>query len=117
MPNFEVPIIPLYSVSGLRETLFAFQRQLIQSWRATASATNNPVTTLLPYCSVNTPIPEHARNVLSDIFHGISELTQAATTEDGKAFIKSYLDDASQGAEGVAEGIIEFWGQEYIIDG
>lgn len=65
---------------------------------------------------MSAPIPEHSRNVLSDIVHGIPELAQAATTRDGQEFLASYLDDAAAGNQGTAEEIIEFWSQEYVID-
>ena len=76
----------------------------------------DPVTTLLPYCSVNAPLPEHTRNVLSDICHCLPHIAQAATTEDGQAYLKSYLEDGSPGTQGVTADIMEFWTQEYIVD-
>ena len=73
----------------------------------------NPETALLPYCSNNPPIPEHARNVVSDLYHSIPELSQAATTPAGRQALMEYLTDPSLT---VAEDVVGFWEQEYIAE-
>jgi hypothetical protein len=108
-----MPIIPLSSVSTLRATLSSFQRQLSQTRSAGRPPQINPTTALLPFCSVNGPIPEHARNVLSDICHSIPELAQAATTRDGQDALRQWLTEPSPD---VAGNIIEFWEQEYFFE-
>jgi hypothetical protein len=75
--------------------------------------TMNPATALLPYCSNNPPIPEHARNLLSDICHSIPELSQAAMTSDGRKSLKEWLTEPSLA---IVEDIIGFWEQEYIAE-
>ena len=62
---------------------------------------------LLPYCSVDAPIPEHDRNVLNEIYHSIPEIAEAATTQDGQAAIRNWLEDPM-----VAAGLIGFWEEE-----
>ena len=109
---FEMPIIPISSVSGLQQSVASFQRQLVQA-RYTLRPQANPGTTLLPYCSVSGLIPEHTRNVLSDICHSIPELAQAATTQQGQAVLRQWLAEPSSA---VVEHIIAFWKQEYIVD-
>ena len=109
---FNMPVIPLYSFDSLRATLFAFQRQLIQS-RSTRPPQVNVMTALLPYCSNGPPIPEHARTVLSNICRSIPEIAQAATTPDGREGLRRYLSDPNPA---VAEDIIHFWKEEIIFD-
>lgn len=104
-----MPIIPLASASSLPTAVSSFQRQLAHSQLA-ARPRIDPSTAVLPYCSVNGLIPEHSRNVLSDICHSIPELAQAATTGDGQDRLRQWLTEPSQ-----AEQIMEFWKQEYIV--
>jgi hypothetical protein len=102
----------MFEVGSIQKTLFTFQQQLVHTKRAVASAQRiNPVTTLLPYCSTNPPIPEHVRNILSDVCKSIPDIAQAATTQDGQWRLRQWLPDT-----GVAEDIIGFWEQEFMID-
>jgi hypothetical protein len=112
LSTFEIPIIPISSVSGLQQFVSSFQRQLVQA-RYTLRPPANPATELLPYCSVSGLIPEHTRNVLSDICHSMPELAQAATTQEGQAVLRQWLAEPSPA---VVENIIEFWKQEYIVE-
>jgi hypothetical protein len=73
----------------------------------------DPTTTILPYCTERPPLPEHARNVLSDIFHNFRDLAMAATTCDGQQEIRKWLSDPTPEE---AEGVVAFWLQEYLID-
>lgn len=72
----------------------------------------NPAATLLPYCSTNPPIPEHARNVVSDLCRSIPDVSRLATTQEGQTALRQWLSDAPA----VAEDIIGFWAQEFIVD-
>lgn len=108
--KFDIPIVPLFKVSSLLNTLFAFQRQLKKP--TTTALRINPATSLLPYCSNNPPIPEHARNVLSDLCNSIPMLSSAATTQDGQQGLEQYLSDQP----GVIEDVVGFWQQEYMVD-
>lgn len=94
-------------------TLSAFQRQLFLS-RSTAALSQqvNPAVSLLPYCS-NSRLPEHAHNVLSDLCHSIPDLAQAATTRDGQMGLRQWFSDSMPQ---VAEDLIAFWEQEFIVD-
>jgi hypothetical protein len=112
LPNFEMQILPLFGIDLLLPTLFAFQREMVQTREATVSAPKpKAITALLPYCSTNPPIPEHLRNILSDVCPGISGLAQAATTEDGQQILRHWLPET-----GEAEDIIGFWEQEFYLD-
>ncbi|KAE8448388.1 hypothetical protein EG329_009632 [Mollisiaceae sp. DMI_Dod_QoI] len=112
--NLDIPIIPLATISTLQTTLSTFQKQLFASLSAAASMHRpNPVMTLLPYCSNNPPIPEHARNVISDLVHSIPELSQAATTQDGQIGLRQWFSDS---APQVAEDVIAFWELEFLVD-
>jgi hypothetical protein len=108
-----MPIIPVSSVSSLQEAISSFQRHLVQSRLAARLPQIKPSTALLPYCSVNGRIPEHARNVLSNKCNSIPELAQAATTRDGQDGLKQWLAEPSPALAG---NIIEFWTQEYIVE-
>jgi len=106
-----MPIIPLSSLSSFQATLFAFQRQLVQ--HRPSAPMRNPTTAILPYCTVNPPLPEHSVNVLSDICQGFRDLAMAATTSEGQIEIKKWLSDP---ATEKADLAIDFWLQEYIHD-
>jgi hypothetical protein len=112
-----MPIIPLYNVSSLQPTLLGLQRQLVSA--GSVPITANPLTTLLPYCSNSSPIPERAVMILSDMCASIPELSQVATTPDGQQALRDMLPE-SKGAgtvvSQVAKDIIEFWQQEIIVD-
>lgn len=112
--NFDIPVMPLTTLTNLQSTLSSFQRQLFNSRAAEASIPqSNPVVALLPYCS-NNPLPEHARNVLSDLVHSIPDLAQAATTRDGQAALRQWF--SSDSMPQVAEDVIAFWEQEFVVD-
>jgi hypothetical protein len=105
-------ILPLFRVDLLLPTLFGFQRELVNTREAAVSAPKHKaVNALLPYWSTNPPIPEHLRNVLSDVCPGIPGLAQAATTEDGQQMLRHWLPET-----GEAEDIIGFWEQEFYLD-
>jgi len=105
-------ILPLFGIDVLLKTLFGFQQQLVYSREALDQAQKpKSVTALLPYCSTNPPIPEHLRNVLSDVCHSIPSLAQAATTQEGQAGLRQWLPET-----GEAEDIIGFWEQEFVVD-
>jgi hypothetical protein len=107
-----MPILPLFDLDSLQKTSFAFQQQLVNTRRAVSSTPQIiSVTALLPYCSTNPPLPEHVRNILSDVCKSIPELAQAATTQDGQQVLRNWLPDT-----GDAEDIIGFWEQEFVVD-
>ena len=112
LPNLEMPIVPLFSLSTLQKTLSDFQYQLVQKRRSAAPSPVQPAISLLPYCTNNPPLPEHARNVISDICHSMADVARAATTADGQLRLKDWLDTTVPGA---AQDIIDFWGEEIIV--
>ncbi|KAH6671267.1 hypothetical protein B0J14DRAFT_485144 [Halenospora varia] len=118
LPTFEMPIIPLHSlpsgsISFLQATLFAFQRQLVNTQKATSSLMRpaNPITTLLPYCTLNPLLAEHSRNVLRDVCHSIQGLGHAATTTDGRVALQNVLPN-----QATYEDVTGFWEQEFFAD-
>lgn len=58
-------------------------------------------------------MPEHARNILSDILRGIPALAEATSTAAGRERLAQWLHGSG---EGLAGSIIQFWQQEYIVD-
>ena len=108
-----MPIIPLFSLRSLQDTLFKFQRQLIAIKKEIQIPQAKPAITLLPYCSLNPPIPEHPKNLLSDVCHTVGELAQATTTRDGQAYIRNLVSETNSA---VAEDIIGFWEQEFLVE-
>lgn len=113
LSGFGIPVMPLTTLANLQSTLSSFQKQLYNSRLAAASIPRpSPVITLLPYCS-NNPLPEHARNVLSDLVHSIPDLAQAATTRDGQTALRQWF---SGSMPHVAEDVVAFWEQEFIVD-
>ncbi|KAK2628051.1 hypothetical protein QTJ16_002697 [Diplocarpon rosae] len=113
--TFCMPIIPLASLASLQTSLAAFQKQLVKKRRSQTSAEMalSPVTSLLPYATNNPPLPEHARNVLSDICRNISDIARVATTREGQQLLREYLEDKHPGA---VRDIIDFWVQEIFVD-
>lgn len=107
-----MPIIPLFSLSTLQTTLSNFQYQLVHKRRSAAPTPVQPALSLLPYCTNNPPLPEHARNVVSDICHSLADVARAATTADGQLGLKEWLDPRVAGA---AQDIIDFWEEEIIV--
>jgi hypothetical protein len=106
--RLDISIIPLNSLRALPTTLFVYQRQMLRA--KTISAPIAPLS-VLPYCSSGSQLHEHTKNVLSDMYHGFSELAVAATTTDGQNAIKEYLPDRGQ-----SEEAIRFWLYEYIVE-
>lgn len=112
-PTLEMPIIPLFSLTSLEATLTSFQRQFAYQRRSSTTAVPaNPGVSLLPYCTNNPPLPEHARNVVSDICRSLSAVSRAATSEDGQLGLREYLDGTVPGA---AQDVIDFWAEEIIV--
>jgi hypothetical protein len=111
--NWEMPTIPLFSLRTLQETLFKFQRQLLATRKETQIHRANSVITLLPYCSLNPPIPEHSKNLLSEVCHSMADLAQVATSQEGQEYVKKLLSEPNSA---VAEDVIGFWEQEFMME-
>jgi hypothetical protein len=106
--RFEVSIIPLNSLRALSTAIFVYQRQILHAKPIISPV---PPVTILPHCSARGQLQEHTKNVLSDMFHGFSELAVAATTAGGQNAIKEYVPDKDQ-----AKQAIQFWLCEYVVE-
>lgn len=106
--RLDISIIPLNSLRALSTAIFVCQRQMLQAKPIVAPV---PPLTILPHCSARTQLQEHTKNVLSDIFHGFSDLAEAATTANGQDVIREYVPDKGQ-----ANDAIGFWLTEYVVE-
>jgi hypothetical protein len=117
LSKMEIPLLPLSAIASLPGILCGFQRQIVSTRSAASRTRVDPLTTLLPYCTINPPMPEHARNVVSDLYSSIPALAKAATTREGKEGIRQYLSDIpSVAGRTVAEDVIDFWRQEFLVE-
>lgn len=107
--SFEIPLIPLVKLSSLPATLSSFQTQIIR--QQAQSVPRSSAISVLPYCSSNPPLPEHTRNVLSDVCQNFKELTKAVTTADGKAALGEWLENPV-----IVGQIVDFWLEEYFVE-
>ncbi|KAI1004670.1 hypothetical protein K3495_g3549 [Podosphaera aphanis] len=105
-----MPVLPLFNIKSLQNTISAFQQQLKQPSQQIQR--KNPAISLLPYCSINPPIVEHARNILSDICSSIPEFEALTTKASGMERLNGLFSDFPQ----VLEEIADFWCEEYILD-
>ncbi|KAI0841997.1 hypothetical protein F5Y06DRAFT_165879 [Hypoxylon sp. FL0890] len=105
--EFEMPIIPVNSVSDVPTNLMAFHCQISTSDRPRRM--ENPARTLLPYCSDMPPLSEHAVNVLTDITTGMRDLSDTMLTPAGQTKILEYLGNDSESA-------VSFWAKEYLVE-
>ncbi|ESZ99307.1 hypothetical protein SBOR_0348 [Sclerotinia borealis F-4128] len=105
MSTFQIPILPLTSVSQLIAMVQSFQRQLciIPSSSKRVDAQYE----LLPFCNVGKAMTEHTRNILSDISHSIPELAHTATTPDGQDRLREWLSEPEPNPD-VAGDVIDF---------
>ncbi|APA06718.1 predicted protein [Sclerotinia sclerotiorum 1980 UF-70] len=110
MSSFEIPILPLPSISQFLEVVQTFQRQLciVPPFKGVDAQYE-----LLPFNNVGNAMTEHTRNILSDICHSIPELACTAATAAGQEQLREWLSEP--GAES-AEDIIDFWKREYLRD-
>jgi len=112
-----MPIIPLHNISSLLPTLLGFQKQVHAARSNRMPA--NPLTTLLPYCSSNPPLPERVLNVLSEVCSSIPHLSQIATSRDGQQYLRDLLPESVVPGHlptQTVEDIIEFWQQETFME-
>lgn len=107
--SFEIPLIPLARLSSLPATLSSFQTQTVR--QQLQPAVLNGAISVLPYCSSNPPLPEHTRNVLSDVCRSFRGLVRSVATEDGRATLEDWLGNAV-----VVGDIVSFWSEEYFVE-
>lgn len=109
---FDINIIPLHSISALQNTIAKFWQQLAAPPPSRATNTPNPAVVLLPYCSLSPPIPEHQRNIICEKIHRLADLSECSTTKEGREALRDLLEEMG----GVAEEMIEFWEQEFMLE-
>ena len=107
LDSYEMPIVPLESTEALATTLTTYLRQL--SAGHGSRQVPNPAISLLPYCSIHPPLPEHTVNILSDLTSDLRDLVNKLSTHEGRQSICSYLGDDG-------EMMIRFWEDEYALD-
>ncbi|KAH8905503.1 hypothetical protein BR93DRAFT_802212 [Coniochaeta sp. PMI_546] len=102
-----IPILPLMSLDDLPAMLEAFHGELIIPKPYQTHSVGSEAQALLPYCSVNPPLPQHPTHVLSDINTSFSDLLDKVSTGQGQAILQDYAGDD------VAKRIIQFWTTEF----
>ncbi|KAH8815217.1 hypothetical protein F5884DRAFT_169324 [Xylogone sp. PMI_703] len=113
LSGLEIPIIPLSAVSSLETTVLALERSINSEQPEKSQVLLRSSVTLLPFCCLQPPMPEHARNILSDLLDDIPALARATTTADGREELARWLNGAW---EGLVDDIAHFWEREYIFD-
>lgn len=113
MEHFDMPILPFTSIGCLPATVTAFCKELHdRAARHPQSAFRRgpgSAQLLLPYCSVNPPLPEGQVHILSDITDGVRDLASKASTTDGQRVLREWLDERD------AEDVISFWLHEHSV--
>ncbi|KAM3077691.1 hypothetical protein ACMFMG_007015 [Clarireedia jacksonii] len=112
LDNFQMPLLPLYSIEKLLPTIHMFHKRLLSPG---VQRTINAQFELLPSCMIGTGMTEHTRNILSDICHSLPELVQAAISSDGQDKLRQWLSDNRDSSQ-AAEDVIDFWKQEYLLE-
>ncbi|RKF57370.1 hypothetical protein GcM3_188016 [Golovinomyces cichoracearum] len=110
LSEYEIPVVPLFRVESLEVTLNEFRQQLRMPPLSPRIIV--PEVALLPYCSIHPPIPEHARNLLSDICPNIAGLQALVITHEGMQKLANILSDYPP----LTQEIVGFWINEYIIE-
>ncbi|RKF58619.1 hypothetical protein OnM2_066043 [Erysiphe neolycopersici] len=110
LSDLEIPVFLLFSVESLEVSMNVIQEQLGHTIRPSERSIS--AVTLLPYCSIHPPIPNHARNLLTDMCSNISGLLAFVTTREGI----EKLTDVLSSFPGLAQNIISFWHGEYIVE-
>lgn len=102
MSTFQVPILPLTSISQFLPMVQQFQRQLCV---VPTPKRIDAQYELLPFSNVGQAMTEHTRNILSDICHSIPEAARTALTPDGQEQLREWLSEPEPVA---AQDIIDF---------
>ncbi|KAB5580425.1 hypothetical protein GE09DRAFT_436503 [Coniochaeta sp. 2T2.1] len=107
LKQITMPILPLASLDDLPMRLeYFYTKALVPK---PAQPTRPPGVEaqekLLPYCSGNPPLPEHATHVLSDINTDFRDLVDKISSEQGRAILHDYAED-------VVERVVNFWTRE-----
>ncbi|OTB06663.1 hypothetical protein M426DRAFT_105677 [Hypoxylon sp. CI-4A] len=107
LSEFEIPLIPVNAVEDVAPVLKAFHGQVGANNGPRRVA--NPAQTLLPYCSDNPPLPQHAVNILTDVTSDVRGLLETMSSAYGQKKIVDFLGNESENA-------ISFWAKEYVVD-
>jgi hypothetical protein len=101
------PIIPITKLDELPARLEAFHSKLCAAPKPSPpSSVGFAAQALLPYCSVNPPLPQHPTHILSDINSSFSDLLDKVSTAQGREIMHDYAGD-------VADRVIQFWTTEF----
>lgn len=101
-----MPVIPVYSLATLRDTVAGFQQTLVTSRATTMRMPACPPDAILPYCTTQPLLPDSVCEILRGTCHSISDLARAATTADGRQALADLLQQARCGT---AQQIMDFW--------
>ncbi len=105
--KLDVPILPLATLEDLPTTIQAFHRPPCQPTTTARQWAPSAMQTLLPYCTIQPRLSEHATNVLSDITSDFRDLVDKAATAGGQSLLRNYL------GEQEGESVISFWRCEH----
>ncbi|SZF03113.1 unnamed protein product [Blumeria hordei] len=108
--NLDMPILPLFDVKSLKSTLSSFLQHIEHPLRPIKGDTS--AISLLPYCSTNPPMHEHARNVISDVCANIPEFGILMSTDQGHRILGNLLSDYRRSLQ----EIIDFWQEEALTE-
>ncbi|CAD6504082.1 BgTH12-05819 [Blumeria graminis f. sp. triticale] len=108
--NVDIPILPLFDVKSLQSTLSSFLQHIEHPLKPIKGDTS--AITLLPYCSTNPPMQEHARNIISDICANIHEFGILMSTDQRHQILGNLLSDYPR----TLQEIIDFWQEENFTE-
>ena len=110
--DFCIPILPLQNVKSLPAMVSTFHRQLLS--RCSPSLPHispQKQLDLLKTCSAKGKLKDHSVNVISELTHGLRELSEWAVTNEGAQAIGEYMQDQQELSNAVG-----FWREEYIAE-
>jgi hypothetical protein len=98
LEDFYVPILPLGDLGELAYTMLGALEGILSA-RALRledgdkNKLREQARDALRYCAVGKPLSDHTIKVLTDISASLKDLASMVQTEDGRAVIKTYLED------------------------
>lgn len=110
--DIPVSILPLQNVKSLPAIVSTFHRSLLS--RRTHSIPHpspQKQIDLLKMCSAKGKLKDHTVNVISELSHGIRELSEWAVTNEGAQAMGEYMQDQQELSNAVG-----FWREEYIAE-
>ncbi|KAI1310491.1 hypothetical protein F5Y03DRAFT_41952 [Xylaria venustula] len=106
--KWELPIIPVDSVAAVPATLVTIQSHL--SSPVANRKPPIPASHLLPFCSDDVPLAEHAVNILTDTTSGFRDLLDklSSSAEFESEIVQLLGNDANK--------FRNFWANDYLVD-